>query len=94
MKNNNQFNLKIFKMKKVILILTAISLNLSCSSFDWNETNKKTFMDACSPNGDLKDYCECYLNQLIKDDISVLESANLSDEKVNEIAERCEAYIY
>ena len=51
-------------------------------------------MDACNADGDLNDYCECYLDQLIKDDINVLEAANLSDEKVDELTDRCISYVY
>ena len=81
-------------MKKTILTLIVLCFSLSCSSLEWNETNKKGFMDACNADGGLKDYCECYLDQLIKDDINVLEAANLSNEKVDELTDRCISYVY
>ena len=34
-------------------------------------------------------YCECYLDQLIKDEVSLIDASTLSEDEALEIAERC-----
>ncbi len=81
-------------MKKILIIAVAVCLNYSCGQNEWNAENRKLFVDSCNLDGQMKDYCECYLNQLIKEEISPIESGTLSEDKVMEVAEKCFDKLY
>ena len=76
-------------MKKITLLLTVFLFTFSCGTYDWNAENKKAFIDACNADGTMRAYCECYLNQMIKEDISLIDSSMLTEDEVVEIAEKC-----
>ena len=76
-------------MKKTILLLAVISFAFSCESNEWNAANKKAFMDACNSDGTIGAYCECYLDNLIENDINVPESSMLTTDEANRIADSC-----
>ena len=76
-------------MKKTILLLAVILFTFSCESNEWNAENKKAFMDACNSDGTIGAYCECYLDNLIENDINVLESSMLTSDEANRIGEPC-----
>ena len=76
-------------MKKLLLLITATTLSFSCDSYEWNAENKKAFMDACNSDGTIGAYCECYLDNLIENDINVLQSSKLRTDEANRIGEPC-----
>ena len=76
-------------MKKLLLLITATTLSFSCDSYEWNAENKKAFMDACNSDGTIGSYCECYLDNLIENDINVLQSSKLTTDEANRIGEPC-----
>ena len=76
-------------MRKFILLIAVISFTYSCGSFEWNAENKKAFIDSCNVDGTMEAYCECYLDQLIKDEVSLIDASTLSEDEALEIAERC-----
>ena len=86
-------------MKKIILLLAVISFSFSCESNEsneWNSKNKKKFMDECNADGTMETYCDCYLNQLIENDIKVSdwysEVSTISEDQIFTMEDACYEY--
>tara|TARA_B100001287_G_scaffold237148_1_gene210001 strand:+ start:477 stop:743 length:267 start_codon:yes stop_codon:yes gene_type:complete len=86
-------------MKKIILLLAVISFAFSCESNEsneWNAKNKKKFMDECNADGTMEAFCDCYLNQLVENDIKVSdwysEGDNIPEDQIFTMQDACIEY--
>ena len=72
-------------MKYLTIIAIAMLTIVSCSS-GWGDEEKSAYLDACTIDADMKDYCECTLDKVM---IASPNAANAGTVDIMTIAEEC-----
>jgi len=76
-------------MKKSLTLILTVLL-LSCSSSNWTNEEQTQFVQACREEGGSKDYCECFMENVM-DKYHIAEDANNMDFEIKiELSKNCE----
>ena len=70
----------------VILMMTS----QSCQSDNWSKSEKKNFIKICQEEGGTNDYCQCFLEKLMKHTPIAEELERMDYETKVELAKACE----
>ena len=70
-----------------VILLTICS---SCSNSNWPKSKQNEFLEVCFNEGGSKDYCNCYLTEMMNYCPIAEEVEQIDFETKVEIAENCE----
>ena len=71
---------------KYLTILAIASLTLISCSSGWGDEEKSAYMDACTIDADMEDYCECTLDKVMK---ASPDPADATQVDIMSIADEC-----
>ena len=72
-------------MKYLIIIAIAMLTIVSCSS-GWGDEEKSAYLDACTIDADMEDYCECTLDKVMEASPNPADAAQVD---IMSIADEC-----
>ncbi len=73
-----------------IFCVILLSICLSCKSNNWSKTNQNEFLRICFDEGGSKDYCNCFLNEMMNYCPIADEVEQIDFETRVEISENCD----
>lgn len=75
-------------MKQIIFILTLI-LFVSCSQDNWSKDEQNKFVQACREEGGSKDYCDCFMQNVMENYHIAEDADELDFETKIELSKDC-----
>jgi len=75
---------------KVLVILCIFVILSSCSSDSWTSKEKDFFFTGCINEGGSKNYCECYMEKVMRKNPIADDAVEMDYEMKIELSKDCE----
>mgnify|MGYP003687941943 CR=1 FL=1 len=74
---------------KVYIYLVLITFFVSCSDNNWTKEERNSFVHSCREEGGSKEYCECYMSNVMTE-YPIASDAEIIDFEVKiELSKNC-----
>lgn len=74
---------------KYLFYTTVLFLCFSCQNDNWTKAEKKEFVQSCREEGGSKDYCECFMNNVMTNYPIASDASNFDFEDKIELSKDC-----
>jgi hypothetical protein len=72
------------------IYISLFTFLVSCSSDNWTNDEQKKFVYSCREEGGSKNYCECYMNNVMLENPIAEDAETMSFENKIELSKNCQ----